>query len=68
SSGDDVNDEDEDDEEKEEEHPAPADYAIIVPTIESVSPPEGTEPIIPPPCTDIFTTGARITVRLQSSI
>ncbi|GJZ18746.1 hypothetical protein Tco_0555336 [Tanacetum coccineum] len=33
-----------------------------------VSPPEGTEPVIPPPSTDISTTGARITVRLQASI
>ncbi|GJX92194.1 hypothetical protein Tco_0345520 [Tanacetum coccineum] len=28
----------------------------------------GTEPVIPPPSTDITTTGARITVRLQASI
>ncbi|GJT21659.1 hypothetical protein Tco_0891596 [Tanacetum coccineum] len=62
SSGDDADDEDEEDEE--EEHLAPADSAIIVPTIELVSPPEGTEPVIPPPSTDITTTGARITVRL----
>ncbi|GJS43248.1 hypothetical protein Tco_0568291, partial [Tanacetum coccineum] len=70
SSRDDVNDEDEDEEEEEEEeeHPALADSAIIVPTIEPVSPPEGTKPVIPPPCTDISTTGARITVRLQASI
>ncbi|GKF31957.1 hypothetical protein Tco_0101755, partial [Tanacetum coccineum] len=43
SSGDDTNDEDEDEgdeEEEEEEHPAPADSAIIVPTVEPVSPPE----------------------------
>ncbi|GKB95621.1 hypothetical protein Tco_0981758, partial [Tanacetum coccineum] len=41
-----------------------ADSAVIVPTIELVSPPEGTEPVILPPSTDIATTGARITVRL----
>ncbi|GJU06730.1 hypothetical protein Tco_1123160 [Tanacetum coccineum] len=63
SSGDDVNDEDE----EEEEHLALADSAIVVPTDEPVSPPEGTEPVIPPPSTDI-TIGARITVRPQASI
>ncbi|GJY27106.1 hypothetical protein Tco_0401832 [Tanacetum coccineum] len=70
SYGDDADDEDEKDEEddEEEEHLAPADSAIIVPTIELVSPPEGTEPVIPPPSTDITTTGARITDRLQASI
>ncbi|GJR64803.1 hypothetical protein Tco_0010868 [Tanacetum coccineum] len=70
SSGDDVNDEDEDeeDEEEEEEHLAPADSAIVVPIVELVSPPEGTELVIPPPSTDITTTGARIIVRLQASI
>ncbi|GKE93845.1 hypothetical protein Tco_1574940 [Tanacetum coccineum] len=63
SSGDDANGEDEDDkdEEEEEEHLAPADSAIIVPVDEPVFPPEGTEPFIPPPSTDI-TIGARITV------
>ncbi|GJS68401.1 hypothetical protein Tco_0682966 [Tanacetum coccineum] len=64
SSGDDADDEDE----EEEEHLAPADSAIIIPTVEPISPPEGTEPVIPPPSTDITTTGARITVRLQTSI
>ncbi|GKG48241.1 hypothetical protein Tco_0510126, partial [Tanacetum coccineum] len=44
----------------EEEHLASADSAIVFP-------PEGTEPIIPPPSTDI-TIGARITVRPQASI
>ncbi|GJQ91552.1 hypothetical protein Tco_0002691 [Tanacetum coccineum] len=75
SSGDDADDEDEDeededkeDEEEEEEHLAPADSAVVVPTVELVSPPEGTKPVIPPPSTDITTTGARITVRLQASI
>nr|GEV83061.1 reverse transcriptase domain-containing protein [Tanacetum cinerariifolium] len=43
-------------------------FAVVVPTIEPVSPPEGTEPVIPPPSTDITTTGARITVQLQASI
>ncbi|GJU29230.1 putative reverse transcriptase domain-containing protein [Tanacetum coccineum] len=70
SSRDDADDEDEDeeDEEEEEEHLAPADSAVVVPTVELVSPPEGTEPVIPPPSTDISTTGARIIVRLQASI
>ncbi|GJY32790.1 hypothetical protein Tco_0417259, partial [Tanacetum coccineum] len=66
SSGDDADDEDED--EEEEEHPALADSAVVVHTVEPVSPPEGIEPVIPPPSTDIYTTGARITVRLQTSI
>nr|GFA09230.1 hypothetical protein [Tanacetum cinerariifolium] len=39
-----------------------------VPTVELVSPPKGIEPVIPPPSTEITTTGARITVRLQASI
>ncbi|GKF07635.1 hypothetical protein Tco_0041859, partial [Tanacetum coccineum] len=75
SHGDDADDEDEDeededeeDEEEEEDHLAPADSAVVVPTVELVSPPEGTEHVIPPPSTDITTTGARITVRLQASI
>ncbi|GKC61998.1 hypothetical protein Tco_1089596, partial [Tanacetum coccineum] len=33
-----------------------------------LTPPEGTEPVIPPSSTDISTIGARITVRLQASI
>ncbi|GKB50729.1 hypothetical protein Tco_0901482, partial [Tanacetum coccineum] len=65
---DDANDEDEDDEdEEEEEHLAPTDSTIVVPVNEHVFPPEGTEPLIPPPSTDI-TIGARITVRPQTSI
>nr|GEY86932.1 hypothetical protein [Tanacetum cinerariifolium] len=69
SSGYDVDDEDEDEEdEEEEEHLAPADFAIVIPTDELVSPPKGTEPIIPPPSTDTATTGARITIRSQTSI
>ncbi|GKF40280.1 hypothetical protein Tco_0120341, partial [Tanacetum coccineum] len=71
SSRDDANDEDEDDEneeeEEEEEHLAPADSTIVVPVDELVFPPEGTEPVIPPPSTNI-TIGARITVRPQTSI
>nr|GEU33212.1 putative reverse transcriptase domain-containing protein [Tanacetum cinerariifolium] len=59
---------DEEDEKEEEEHLALADFAVVVPTIEPVSQPKGTEPVIPPPSTDITTTEARITVRLQASI
>ncbi|GKD34255.1 hypothetical protein Tco_1249764 [Tanacetum coccineum] len=69
SSGDDA-EEDEDDkdgEEEEEEHLAPANSAIVVPVDELVFPSEGTEPVIPPPSTNI-TIGARITVRPQTSI
>ncbi|GJZ74976.1 hypothetical protein Tco_0639441 [Tanacetum coccineum] len=73
SSGDDADDEDEDEEddeeeEEEEEHPALVDSTVVVPIVEPVSPPEGTEPVIPPPSTDISTTRARITIRLQASI
>ncbi|GJR55032.1 hypothetical protein Tco_1405553 [Tanacetum coccineum] len=68
SSRDDADDEDEDDEDEEEEHLALADSTIVVPTDEPVSPPEGIEPAIPSPSTDISTTGARIIVRLQASI
>ncbi|GJR30777.1 hypothetical protein Tco_1107009 [Tanacetum coccineum] len=70
SSSDDADDEDEEEgeEEEDEEHLAPADYTVVVPTVELVSPPEGIEPVIPPPSTNITTTGARITVRLQTSI
>ncbi|GJU56449.1 hypothetical protein Tco_1230163 [Tanacetum coccineum] len=60
SSGDDADDED--------EHLALTDSAIVVPTVEPISPPEGTEPVIPLPSTDISTTRARIIVRLQASI
>ncbi|GKF09328.1 hypothetical protein Tco_0043552, partial [Tanacetum coccineum] len=71
SHGDDADDEDEDEEdedEEEEEHLAPDDSTVVVPTVELVSPPKGTEPVTPPPSTDITTTGARIIVRLQASI
>ncbi|GKA54556.1 hypothetical protein Tco_0753505, partial [Tanacetum coccineum] len=70
SSRDDANEEDEDDEdeeEEEEEHIAPAYYTILAPADELVFPPEGTEPVIPPPSTDI-TIGVRIIVRPQTSI
>ncbi|GKA44061.1 hypothetical protein Tco_0736785 [Tanacetum coccineum] len=70
SSRDDTNDEDEDDEdeeEEEEEHIAPADSTIVAPVDEHVFPPEGIEPVIPPPSTNI-TIGARVTVRPQTSI
>ncbi|GJS28903.1 hypothetical protein Tco_0489523 [Tanacetum coccineum] len=61
--------EDEDKEDEEEvEHLAPVDSVVVVPTVELISPPEGTEPVIPPPSTDITTTGVRIIVRLQASI
>nr|GEX75067.1 hypothetical protein [Tanacetum cinerariifolium] len=44
SSGDDADDEDEEDEvdEEEEEHLAPADSAVVIPTVKLVSPHEGT--------------------------
>ncbi|GKB04562.1 hypothetical protein Tco_0832705, partial [Tanacetum coccineum] len=65
--GDSSRDDADKDEDKEEEHLAPADSAVVVPTDEHVSLPEGTKPVIPPPSTDI-TIGARITVRPQASI
>nr|GEW17105.1 hypothetical protein [Tanacetum cinerariifolium] len=61
-------DEEEEDAEEEEEHLASADSAVVVPTVEPISPPKGTEPVIPPPSTNITTTGARITVWLLASI
>ncbi|GJT36613.1 hypothetical protein Tco_0927032 [Tanacetum coccineum] len=66
SSRDDANDEDED-EEEEEEHLAPADSTVVVLTDEHVSPPEGTELVIPPPFTDI-TIGGRVSVGLRIPI
>ncbi|GKG58614.1 hypothetical protein Tco_0594384, partial [Tanacetum coccineum] len=69
SSGDDTDDKDKDEkDEEEEEHLAPANSAIVVATVDPVSLLEGIKPIIPPSSTDITTTGARITVRLQASI
>nr|GEW14656.1 hypothetical protein [Tanacetum cinerariifolium] len=65
SFGDDADDEDKD---EEDEHLAPADSAVVIPTVELVSPPERTEHVIPPPSTDTTTTRARITVQLQVSI
>ncbi|GKF72467.1 hypothetical protein Tco_0208581, partial [Tanacetum coccineum] len=69
SSRDDANDEDEDevDEEDEEEHLAPADSTTVIPADGPVFSPEGNEPVIPPPSTNI-TIGAKITVRPQTSI
>ncbi|GJY02600.1 hypothetical protein Tco_0360752 [Tanacetum coccineum] len=72
SSRDDANyeDEDEDDKEKEEEeeeHIALADSTIVTPVDEPIFPPGGTEPVIPPPTTDI-TIRARVTVRPQTFI
>nr|GEW25746.1 putative reverse transcriptase domain-containing protein [Tanacetum cinerariifolium] len=66
SSGYDADDEDED-EEEEEEHLAPADSVVVIPVDELASSPEGTEPIIPTPSTCTATTGARITIRPQTS-
>ncbi|GJX03022.1 hypothetical protein Tco_0188938 [Tanacetum coccineum] len=69
SSRDDADDEDDaDEEEEEEEHLASADSVVVASTVELVSPPKGTEPVIPPPSTEITTTGARIIVRLQAFI
>ncbi|GJR46491.1 reverse transcriptase domain-containing protein [Tanacetum coccineum] len=69
SSEDDTDDKDDDEEDdEEEENLALADSVVVVPTVEPVSPSEGTEPVIPPPSTDIATTGARITVWFQASI
>nr|GEW02707.1 hypothetical protein [Tanacetum cinerariifolium] len=69
SSRDDADDEDEnkeDEEEEEEEQLALADSTIVIPTVELVTPPEGTEPVIPPPSTDIATIGARITALIDA--
>nr|GEW74426.1 putative reverse transcriptase domain-containing protein [Tanacetum cinerariifolium] len=70
SSGYHADDEDEDneDEEEEEEHLAPADSAVVIPIDELVSPPEGTEPTIPPSSTNTTIIGSRITIRPQTSI
>nr|GEX01613.1 putative reverse transcriptase domain-containing protein [Tanacetum cinerariifolium] len=70
SSGYDADDEEEDEEneEEDEEDLAPADSAVVIPIDELVSPSEGTEPTIPPPSTDTTTTGARISIRPQTSI
>nr|GFA82564.1 hypothetical protein [Tanacetum cinerariifolium] len=71
SSRDDAADEDEDMEEEEEEeveHIASVDSTAVIPVVELVSSPEGTNPVLPPPSIDITTTGARISVRLQASV
>ncbi|GKF78685.1 hypothetical protein Tco_0234253, partial [Tanacetum coccineum] len=70
SSRDDANDDDEDEEdeeEEEEEHLAPVDSTTVIPVDRPIFPPEGIEPVIPPPSTDIII-GAKITVRPQTSI
>ncbi|GKF43261.1 hypothetical protein Tco_0129813, partial [Tanacetum coccineum] len=46
-------DDEDDEEEEEEEHLAPTDSTIVIPVDKPVFPPEGTEPVIPPPSTDI---------------
>ncbi|GKD81634.1 hypothetical protein Tco_1348473, partial [Tanacetum coccineum] len=54
SSIDDADGKDEDEEdEDEEEHLAPADSTTVIPVDEPIFPSEGTEPVIPPPSTDI---------------
>nr|GFA61514.1 hypothetical protein [Tanacetum cinerariifolium] len=63
-----ADDEDEDEEEEEEEHLASADFAVVIPIDELVSPPKGTEPTIPRPSTDTATIEARITIRPHTSI
>nr|GEX09374.1 hypothetical protein [Tanacetum cinerariifolium] len=68
SSGYDADIDDEDEEEEEEEHLASVDSTVVIPIDELVSPPEETEPTIPPPSTDITTIGARSTIRPQTSI
>nr|GEZ20854.1 paired amphipathic helix protein Sin3-like 2 isoform X1 [Tanacetum cinerariifolium] len=66
--GDSFEDDADDGDEDEEEYLASVDAAVVVPTVEPVSLPEGIDPVIPSPSTDITTTGARITIRLQASI
>nr|GEX14832.1 hypothetical protein [Tanacetum cinerariifolium] len=56
-------DADDEDGDEKEEHLASADSVVVIPIDELVSPPEGTEPTIPPP-----STGARITIRPHTSI
>ncbi|GKF46640.1 hypothetical protein Tco_0136442, partial [Tanacetum coccineum] len=67
SSGDDADEDEDDEDDEEEENLALADATIVVPVDEPVFPPEGIEPVIPPPSTNI-TIGARISVRHQTSI
>nr|GFC26411.1 hypothetical protein [Tanacetum cinerariifolium] len=61
-------DKDNEDEDEEEEHLAPTVSAVVIPIDELVSPPEGTEPTIPPPSTNTTTIGARINIQPQTSI
>nr|GEV30113.1 hypothetical protein [Tanacetum cinerariifolium] len=61
-------DKEDEDEEDEEEYLASTDSATVIPIDELASPPEGTESIIPPPFVDTAITGARITIRPQTSI
>ncbi|GJR20237.1 hypothetical protein Tco_0968764, partial [Tanacetum coccineum] len=67
SSGDGADDEDDNEEDKEDEEEEHLALAAST-TDELVSPPKGTEPVIPPSSTDVSTIGARITVRLQASV
>nr|GEX32118.1 putative reverse transcriptase domain-containing protein [Tanacetum cinerariifolium] len=68
SSGDDADNEDEDEEDEEEEHLASADSVLVIRADELVSPPEGTEHVIPLPSTNTTTTGARFTIQIQAAI
>nr|GEW86483.1 putative reverse transcriptase domain-containing protein [Tanacetum cinerariifolium] len=68
SSGDDADDDDKDEDEEEDEHLAPTNSTIAIPTVELVTPPEGTKLVIPLPSTDTTATRARITIRLQAAI
>ncbi|GKF04546.1 hypothetical protein Tco_0035214, partial [Tanacetum coccineum] len=79
SFGDDVDDEDEDEEdedgedEEEEEHFASVDFVVVVPTVDLVSPPEGTESVerllampTPPPSPHISLSPPSVGERLAS--
>nr|GEY02203.1 retrotransposable element Tf2 [Tanacetum cinerariifolium] len=59
---------DADDEDEEDKHLTSDAAVVVVPTVEPVSLPKGTEPVIPPPSTNITTNRAKITVWLQASI
>nr|GEU29117.1 hypothetical protein [Tanacetum cinerariifolium] len=61
-------DDPDEDEEEDEEQLASADATVVVPTVEPISLPEGTKPVIPSLSTDIATIRARIIVRLQAYI
>ncbi|GKF26143.1 hypothetical protein Tco_0082037, partial [Tanacetum coccineum] len=50
--GEDEDEDEEDEEEEEEEHLAPTDSTTDIPVDEPIFPPEGTEPVIPPPLTN----------------